>query len=118
MVMQRRHAKNPLARELERANLNDYRKRFENENAANEKQQNFLLDDYGDHADCASERERAYVAHEHFGRMRDGHPPPSTPAGGCSFKKKTPTPPPPRPKKKFPLRPAAGIFWISKYSAM
>src|ERR1700689_3481282 len=70
MMMQRRHAKNPLARELERANLNDDRKRFEHENATNKKKQNLLLDDYGHHADCAAERERPHVAHEHLGRMR------------------------------------------------
>ena len=54
MMMQRRHAKHALPGQLERAHLNDHGERFQHENAADRKQQNFLLDDHGD--GCQSRR--------------------------------------------------------------
>ena len=39
------------------------------EDPADERQQQFLLDDDRDGADRAAERERAHVAHEYLGRM-------------------------------------------------
>ena len=52
------------------SHLQNHRNRFEHENAADGKQQNLLLDGHGDHSDRAAERQRADVAHEHFGGMR------------------------------------------------
>src|SRR5271168_2540031 len=70
MMMQRRHPKNALAGELERGYLQNHRERFQNENAADGYQQNFLFDDHRDNSDCAANRERTDIAHEKLGRMR------------------------------------------------
>src|SRR5579859_3347435 len=65
-----RHAKDALAPQLERADLQDHRERLNDKDAANEKQKNFLLDDDGDGAERSAERERADIAHEDFRGMR------------------------------------------------
>src|ERR1017187_1705188 len=65
-----RHLENSFFAELVGANLQNHRERFDDENAADEGQQKLLLDHDCDGADRATERERAYVAHENFGRMR------------------------------------------------
>src|SRR5256885_15057809 len=70
MMMDRRHAKDSLTSQFKRANLQDDAERFDDENATDEKQQNFLLDNDGDNADRAAEGERTDIAHEHFGGMR------------------------------------------------
>src|SRR3954469_8311358 len=66
MMMQRRHLKDPLLAHLVRAHLQDHGKRFDHEDAADEWQQQLLLDDYGDCADSSAERQRADVAHKYL----------------------------------------------------
>src|ERR1700674_2722200 len=70
MVMNRRHAKNALPAQLERAHLQNHGKRFDDEDPANEKEQDFLLDDDRDGAQRSSQRQRANVAHKDFRGMR------------------------------------------------
>ncbi len=60
--------KTRLPGHLERADLDDDGQRFEHEDAADERQQELLLDQDGDRAQRAAERERADVAHENFRR--------------------------------------------------
>ena len=55
---------------LKDADLEDHRQRFEHEHAADDRQQQLLLDQYRDGSECAAERERTDVAHEYFGRIR------------------------------------------------
>src|ERR1700726_2579019 len=70
MMVQRRHAKNALARQAERRHLQNHGKRFQHEHAANKKQQNFLFDGHRYHSYGSSERERSNVSHEDFRGMR------------------------------------------------
>src|SRR5882724_3711143 len=70
MMMDRRHAKDSLAAQFEGADLQDDAERFDDEDATDEKQQNFLLDNDRDNSDRAAEGERTDIAHEHFGGMR------------------------------------------------
>src|ERR1700683_3521058 len=70
MVMQRRHAKNALAGELERSHLQNYRKRLQYKNSANRKQQNFLLNDHRNNSDRAANCQRTDIAHKKLRRMR------------------------------------------------
>src|ERR1700682_3457616 len=66
MMMQRGHAENTLPCQAERRHLQNHRKRFQHENAANKKQENFLLDGDRHHPDGPAERERSDVPHEYF----------------------------------------------------
>src|SRR5713101_5782055 len=66
MMVDRGHAKNALPREAERGDLQNHRQRLDNENAADEKEQDLLLEDDGDDAERSTERERTDVAHENF----------------------------------------------------
>src|SRR6266849_3853958 len=70
MVMDGRHAEDALTAQLERAHLQNHRNGFQHKNAANEEQQNLLLDDYSDHAERPAQRERTHISHENFRRMR------------------------------------------------
>src|SRR6267154_2823684 len=70
MMMDRRHAKDSLAAQFKRADLQDDAERFDDEDATDEKQQNFLLDNDRDNSDRAAKGERTDIAHEHFGGMR------------------------------------------------
>jgi len=70
MMVDRCHSEDALAPQLEGANLQDHRKRFDDEDAANEKQEYLLLDDDGDGAKGPAERERAHIAHEYFRGVR------------------------------------------------
>src|SRR3984885_3551235 len=70
MMMQRRHAKNPLPSQLERAYLQNHRHRLDNENPAHKKQQNLLLDNHCDRSQRPAKRQRADIAHKNFRRMR------------------------------------------------
>src|SRR5256885_5038765 len=70
MMMDRRHAKDSFTAQFEGADLQDDAERFDDEDATDEKQQNFLLDNDRDNSDRAAEGERTDVAHEHFGGMR------------------------------------------------
>src|SRR5215469_8582931 len=66
MVMDRRHAKNPLPAQLERTNLQDHRDGLDDKNSADKEQQDFLFDDYRDRAESSAKRQRPYVTHENF----------------------------------------------------
>src|SRR5260221_11989004 len=70
MMMNRRHAKNALATEFERANLQNHRERFHDKYSADKKEQNLLLDDDRNDAKRSAKRKRADVTHENFGGMR------------------------------------------------
>src|SRR6266478_1318979 len=70
MMMNGRHAEDALAAQFEGAHLQNHGKCFNNEDTADEKEQDFLLDDDRDGAQCSAQRQRANVAHEDFGRMR------------------------------------------------
>src|ERR1700730_13976624 len=63
MVMDGRHSKNALAAQLERAHLQNHRNGFQHKNAANEEQQNLLLDDDRNHAERPAQRKRPHIAH-------------------------------------------------------
>src|SRR5712672_957439 len=70
MMMQWRHLENAFLAHLVRAHLQDHRKRFDHEDAADERQQQLLLDDDGDSADSSAQRQRADVAHKYLRWMR------------------------------------------------
>src|SRR5260370_33388172 len=70
MVMNGRHAEDALAAQFERAHLQNHRNGFQYKNAANEEQQNLLLDNDRDHAERPAKRERAHISHENFRGMR------------------------------------------------
>src|SRR5215469_13867822 len=70
MVMNRRHAENALAPQLERTHLQNDRERFQDKYSADEEKQDLLLDDDGDGPKGAPQRQRADVSHENFRRMR------------------------------------------------
>ena len=70
MMMQRRHLEDTLlVAQFVAAHLQHHRDRFEDEDAADERQQQFLADDDGDRADGAAQSQRADVAHEDLRRM-------------------------------------------------
>ena len=66
-----RHFENALAvAQLVAAHLEDDGDSFHNEDAADEEQQDFLLDEHGHHSHGAAQSERTHVAHEDLGGMR------------------------------------------------
>src|ERR1700739_27369 len=69
MMVDRRHAENPFAPKLERADLQDDRQRFDHKNPTNKKQKNLLLDHQRDDSQRSTQRQGANNAHEHFGGM-------------------------------------------------
>ena len=68
-MMQRCHLKNAFLAQLVGAHLKHHRKRLEHKDTADERKQQFLLDEHGDCPDRPSESERADIAHKDFGRM-------------------------------------------------
>src|SRR5690606_20335612 len=70
VVVDRRHAEDPLPAELEGADLEDHRERLDDEDAADDRQDERLLARERDDAERGAERERADVAHEHLRRVR------------------------------------------------
>ena len=70
VVMNRRHAEDALAGDLERGDLDDDRHRLHHEHAADDREQRLLLDEERDGAERAAEPERSDVAHEDLGRVR------------------------------------------------
>src|SRR5215472_9286726 len=70
MMMNRSHTENALPSQLERKHLQDDGQRFYDKDAANKKQQNFLLDDDGDSPEGPAQRQRADITHKNFGWMR------------------------------------------------
>jgi len=69
-MMQRGHAKNALAREFKRGDLQNNRNGFHHEQAADDGQNNLMFDDDRDRANGAAQRERTCVAHEDQRRGR------------------------------------------------
>ncbi len=69
MVMDRRHAENALAGELEAGDLDHHRQRFHHEHAAHDEQHHFLADDHGNGAQRCAQGQRADVAHEDLRRI-------------------------------------------------
>ena len=69
MMVQRAHAEDPLSRRLEICHLDDHGKRFGNEHAADEQQQQHLAGQDRAAGEHGAERERAGVAHEKLRRM-------------------------------------------------
>src|SRR5688500_3643138 len=69
MVVQRRHAEDPPAGELERGDLDDHRQRLEHEQPAHQDEQQLLLGQHRHRADGAADGQRPDVAHEPFGGM-------------------------------------------------
>ena len=65
MVMQRRHREDALARQLETQDLENYRDRFDDENAANYDEKQFLFTTNRNDSKHSADRERAGIAHEH-----------------------------------------------------
>src|SRR6266550_6814343 len=70
MVMDGRHLEDALAGELEGGDLDDHRQRFDDEDAADDRQEQLLLDQDRDRAECAAERQRSHIAHEDVGGIR------------------------------------------------
>ena len=70
MVVQRRHAENPLAARLERHHLYHHGKRFRDKDAAHQREDEFLTDGDGHGGKRRAERECANIAHEYQRRMR------------------------------------------------
>jgi hypothetical protein len=69
VMMQRRHLEHPLAGELEGGDLDDHREGFHHEEAADDREQDFLLGHHGGGRDRRAQRQRADVAHDHLGGM-------------------------------------------------
>ena len=69
-MVDRRHFKDSLLAQFVGTDLQNHRKRFDDEDPSDEGQQQFLLDDYGDRADGATQGQRSDVAHKNFSGMR------------------------------------------------
>ena len=70
MVVQRRHAEDPLATgEFEIEHLRRHGQGFGDKHAAHDRQHDFLTNDDGHSAECAAQRQRTDVAHEDFCRI-------------------------------------------------
>src|SRR6185503_5924810 len=67
VVMERRHLEHTFAGELEGGDLDDHRHPLEHEDAADDRQQQFLLDENGHGAERAAQGQRTDVAHENLG---------------------------------------------------
>src|SRR5688572_6550655 len=70
VMVERRHLEHSLARELERRDLDDHRGRLGDEHAADDYEQQLLLDEGGYRGEGAAQRQRADIAHENFGGIR------------------------------------------------
>src|SRR5207244_2915663 len=57
VMVNRRHLEHALARELEGRDLDDHRERFDDEDAADNRQEQLLLDEDRDRAERAAQRE-------------------------------------------------------------
>src|SRR5437868_2616703 len=69
-MVDRRHLENAFLAQLVGTNLQDHRERFDDKNPSDKGQQQFLLDHDSYGADCAAQRQRTDIAHEHFRWMR------------------------------------------------
>src|SRR3546814_18406427 len=71
LMMQWRHAEDAFATAVfEIADLQCDRYRLGDEDAAHDRQHEFLPDQHGDNAECGTERERADLDHEPLRRIR------------------------------------------------
>ena len=70
MVMNGRHPEDALAAQLERTHLQNHGKRLDDENSADKKEQDFLLDDDGDCAQSSAQRQGTDITHENFRGVR------------------------------------------------
>ena len=59
--------KAPAVRSLEKADLQDYRERFDDEDAPGNDEHELLLAEDSQEAEDAAEAQRAHIAHEHLG---------------------------------------------------
>ena len=62
-----RHAKHSLTGQLERHHLNHHRHSFDNEQASDNRQNDFVFDHHANGSQCAAQRQRSRVAHENHG---------------------------------------------------
>jgi hypothetical protein len=69
MMMKRRHGEEPFAGQFKTQNLEDDGDGFEHENSAHDREEQLLFTTNRDHPDHPADRERAGVAHNHFGGM-------------------------------------------------
>ena len=67
VMMQRRHAENALAGQLERRHLQDHRNGFHHEHAAHDQEHQLLACDHRHHTQGRAQCEGSDVAHEHLG---------------------------------------------------
>ena len=67
MMMNGRHAEDPLARQLEGADLNDHRDSFEHKDAAHNEKYDLMAGHDRDNAQCSAQCQRADVAHKNHG---------------------------------------------------
>src|SRR6516225_600740 len=70
VVMNRGHLEDAFLAHLVRRHLQYYRESFNHEHAADERQQQFLLDHDGDGPDRSTQSQRPHIAHEDFCWMR------------------------------------------------
>ena len=67
MMMNGRHAEDPLARQLERTDLNDYRESFQHEDTAHDEKHDLVPGHYRDNAQRSAQCQRADIAHKNHG---------------------------------------------------
>jgi len=70
MMMDRCHLEDAFLAQLVGTDLQDHRQRLNYEYSADEREQEFLLDDHGYGTDCATERQGSHIAHENVRGMR------------------------------------------------
>ena len=71
VVMQRRHAEDPLAfGGFEITDLHHHGNGFCDEDTAHDEEHDFLTHDHGRRTECSTNRQRTHIAHEHLGRIR------------------------------------------------
>src|SRR5437016_3244929 len=66
MMMQGRHDEKSLSSQFEAQHLQNHREGFDDENATDDHQKQFLLTTNGDHAQHTADRQRSGVSHENF----------------------------------------------------
>src|SRR5216684_4103694 len=70
VVVNGRHLEDAFLAQFVRAHLQDHRKRFNHEDSADKRKQQFLLNDDHDGPDGPAQSQRAHVTHEYLGGMR------------------------------------------------
>ncbi len=82
--MDRRHAEDAFAGELEARHLQHHRDGFHHEHAAHHQQHDFLAHDHRNATECGTHRQRADVTHEHLRRIRVEPQEPEPRASQCT----------------------------------